>query len=214
MPMELLALFFSAFVVGFSGAMMPGPLLAVGIAETPRHGWKTGPIISVGHAIAEIVVVAVLSLGLVTLAQNLMVTRIISTVGGAALIYMGITMGYSTIRNRVSYDADAGTSKSHNRLAGEGITATISNPYWFVWWATTGLAFLVQSLKFGAVGPVVFYFGHIMSDFVWYTVVSILIWTGRKVIMGAGLRILIICCAVFLLYLGGKFILDGLTGAV
>lgn len=212
--MELVLLFFNSFVVGFSGAMMPGPLLAVGIAETPRHGWQTGPVISVGHAIAEIAVVVVLSLGLVAIAQNPLITKVIGVAGGAALILMGIMMGYDIIRNRVKYDTSSESQKSHHRLAGEGITATLSNPYWFVWWATTGLAFLVKSLHFGAIGPVVFYFGHIMSDFVWYTAVSILIWTGRKMIMGVGLRILILCCAIFLLYLGGKFIHDGLTGAL
>ncbi len=213
--MELFALFFNSFVVGFSGAMMPGPLLAVGIAETPRHGWQTGPIISIGHAIAEIAIVVLLSLGLATLVQgNAVITHVISVVGGVALILMGIVTAYDILKNRVKYEAGQQPGKSHHRLAGEGITATLSNPYWFVWWATTGLAFLVKSLRFGAVGPVIFYFGHILSDFVWYTVVAIIIWSGRKVIMGIGLRILILTCALFLLYLGGKFIHDGITGAL
>ncbi len=32
--------------------------------------------------------------------------------------------------------------------------------------------------------------------------------------MGMGLKILILGCAIFLLYLGGSFIYDGLTGAM
>jgi len=212
--MELLALFFNSFVVGFSGAMMPGPLLTVGIAETPRHGWQTGPIISIGHAIAEVAVVVILSLGLVAVAENQIVTKVIGVVGGSALILMGIMMGYDIIKNRVKYELLTVEKKSSTKLAGEGITATLSNPYWFVWWGTTGLAFLVKSLHFGWIGPVLFYFGHIMSDFVWYSLVSILLWRGRKLIMGTGLRVLILCCALFLLYLGTRFIYDGLSGAL
>ena len=212
--MELLALFFNSFVVGFSGAMMPGPLLTVGIAETPRHGWQTGPIISIGHAIAEIVVVVVLSLGLVAVAENQIVTRVIGTVGGAALILMGSMMGDDIIKSRIKYESITVSKKSSTKLAGEGITATLSNPYWFVWWGTTGLAFLVKSLHFGWIGPVLFYFGHIMSDFVWYSLVSVLLWRGRKLIIGTGLRVLILCCALFLLYLGGKFMYDGISGAL
>ena len=209
--MELLLLFFNSFVVGFSGAMMPGPLLAVGVAETPRHGWQTGPIISIGHAIAEIFVVVVLSLGLAALAQNRIVTAVIGVVGGAALILMGLQMGYEILKRKVNYEIVQQDKKSGHKLAGKGITATLSNPYWFVWWGTTGLAFLVKSLKFGYIGPVVFYFGHNLSDFVWYSVVSVLIWMDKTLIMGRGLQILIVACSIFLVYLGITFIVDGVT---
>lgn len=209
--MELLLLFFNSFVVGFSGAMMPGPLLAVGVAETPRHGWQTGPIISIGHAIAEIFVVVVLSLGLAALAQSRIVTSIIGIVGGAALILMGISMGYDILKRKVNYEIVQQEKKSSHKLAGKGITATLSNPFWFVWWGTTGLAFLVKSLEFGFIGPVVFYFGHILSDFVWYSVVSVLIWMGKTLIMGRGMQILILACSVFLVYLGITFIVDGIA---
>jgi threonine/homoserine/homoserine lactone efflux protein len=209
--MELFLLFFNSFVVGFSGAMMPGPLLAVGVAETPRHGWQTGPIISIGHAIAEIFVVVVLSLGLAALAQSSIVTSIIGIVGGTALILMGISMGYDILKRKVNYEIVQQEKKSSHKLAGKGITATLSNPFWFVWWGTTGLAFLVKSLKFGFIGPVVFYFGHILSDFVWYSVVSVLIWMGKTLIMGRGMQILILACSVFLVYLGITFIVDGIA---
>ena len=169
--MELFLLFFNSFVVGFSGALMPGPLLAVGIAETPRHGWQTGPVISAGHAVAEIFIVVALSLGLAALAQNGTVAAIIGIVGGTALIFMGVQMAYEIIRSKVNYEIVETEKGSSHKLAGKGITATLSNPYWFVWWATTGLAFLVKSLKFGIIGPVVFYLGHIQSEFVWYSVV-------------------------------------------
>lgn len=210
--MELLALFFQSFMVGFSGAMMPGPLLAVDIAETPRHGWQAGPILSTGHAVAEIAVVVVLSFGIAALAQNNTVANVIGVVGGIALILMGGSMGYETLKNRLSYEVDGADKSGSHRLAAKGITATLSNPYWFVWWATTGLAFLLKSQKFGWAGPVVFYFGHIMSDFVWYTAVSLLLWQGKRLLVGPGMKILMALCAAFLIYMGCTFIIDGVSG--
>jgi threonine/homoserine/homoserine lactone efflux protein len=210
--MELLALFFNSFVIGFSGAMMPGPLLAVDIAETPRHGWRTGPVVSVGHAIAEIGVVVVLALGVAAVAQHPTVVRTIGVVGGLALLLMAAMMIYDTLKKRISYDFTATSKPSGLKLAGKGITASLSNPYWFIWWVTIGLALLVQAQEHGWIGPVVFYFGHILSDFVWYSVVSVLLWKGRRLFMGTGLKVLILCCAGFLLYLGGKFMYDGLAG--
>jgi threonine/homoserine/homoserine lactone efflux protein len=210
--MELISLFFLSFGVGFSGAMMPGPLLAVGIAETPRHGWQTGPVISVGHAIAEIGVVVLLALGVAAVAQHPAVTSGISIIGGVALVLMGTAMAIDTLRGRVSYDQQAGKQGGgHRLLIGKGITASLSNPYWFVWWATTGLAFVTKSLEFGFIGPVVFYFGHIMSDFVWFSLVSALLWQGKRLIMGTGLKVLILACAAFLVFLGVSFFLDGIT---
>ena len=189
---------------------MPGPLLAVDIAETPRHGWRTGLILSTGHAIAEIAVVAILSFGFTTLAENTLVIGIIGVVGGLALIIMGGNMAYDVIRNRVDYSVSGEQKSSNRRLAVKGITASLSNPFWFVWWGTTGLAFIIKSLKFGIVGPVAFYFGHILSDFVWYTAVAVLIWRGKSLLAGRGLKILIIVCALFLVCLGIIFITDGL----
>jgi len=212
--MELWSLFISSFIVGFSGALMPGPLLAVDIAETPSKGMRTGPIITGGHAIAELFVVILLSLGLASLADNKTIGNGIGIVGGAMLIFMGIAMLYDLLRSRIKTVSGNVKAKNSGRLAFDGIVASISNPYWFVWWATTGSAFLVKSLKHGIIGPPIFYVGHILSDLVWYSLVSILIWKGRKLIVGTGYKILIAACALFLLYLGGTFIHDGLSGAI
>jgi threonine/homoserine/homoserine lactone efflux protein len=157
-------------------------------------------------------VVAVLMLGVVAVAQKSTVTRIISIVGGIALVSMGIFMAWDTLRNKVSYDSSSLEQKGKSHLlAGKGITATLSNPYWWFWWGTVGLALLVDSQVLGVKGPIVFYFGHIMSDFVWYTAVTVILWQGRKLMMGMGLKVLILACAVFLIYLGVRFFISGIT---
>lgn len=212
--MDLLTLFITSFIVGFSGAMMPGPLLAVGVAEAPRKGAITGPIITGGHAIAELAVVILLSLGLAAVAENKAVAGGIAIIGGAMLIFMGVGMLYELIMKKIEMNQDPASAKKSKRLVLDGIVTSLSNPYWFVWWATTGSAFLVKSLDHGAVGPAVFYVGHIMSDLVWYSLVAYLVWKGRKLMVGKGYKILIGVCGLFLIYLGGSFIYDGVIGSV
>jgi len=207
--MSLLALFFASFGVGFSGALMPGPLLTVDIAESTRRGFWTGPIIVGGHAIAELAVVALLAVGLSEILASDTAFRIIGLLGGAALVLMGGAMMHDIIRKKISFDPDRPGSSS-GLLVGKGITASLSNPYWFVWWATVGSAFLSKSLSHGPAGPVVFYVGHIMSDFVWYTFVSFMISIGKKLLAGKPYYILISLCALFLLYIGVRFIVDAL----
>jgi len=212
--MELATLFITSFIVGFSGAMMPGPLLAVGVAEAPRKGAVTGPIITGGHAIAELAVVILLSLGLAAVAENKTVAGGIAIIGGAMLIFMGVGMLYELIMKKIEMNQDPTTAKKSRRLVLDGILTSLSNPYWFVWWATTGSAFLVKSLDHGAVGPAVFYVGHILSDLVWYSLVAYLVWKGRKLMVGKGYKILIGVCGLFLIYLGGSFIYGGVAGAI
>lgn len=207
--MSLLALFFSSFWVGFSGALMPGPLLTVDIAESTRKGFWAGPILTGGHAVAELVVVIALAVGLSALLASETALKIIGILGGMALILMGGAMMYDIVRRKISFDPDRPGSSS-GLLVGKGITASLSNPYWFVWWATVGSAFLSKSLAHGPAGPVVFYIGHIMSDLVWYTFVSFMISIGKKLLAGKPYYILISLCALFLLYIGVKFIVDAL----
>jgi threonine/homoserine/homoserine lactone efflux protein len=226
--MDITGLFITAFVTGFSGAMMPGPLLAVDIAETPRHGWRTGLVVSTGHAVAEIAVVVLLVAGVAVIAENTMIVRAIGIGGGLGLVGMGILMGLDILRNKVAYEddkthlkggapekkKDGALSGANQRLAGKGLIATLTNPFWFIWWGTTGLSFVVKSVELGVIGPIVFYFGHILSDYTWYTGVSIVVWRGRHIIVGKVFKGLLLFCAAFLLYLGITFIAGGINGTM
>ncbi len=202
-------LFLTSFGVGFSGALMPGPLLTVDIAESTRRGFWTGPILIGGHAIAELIVVIALAVGLSELLASKTAFVIIGLAGGLALLLMGAAMLHDIIRRRITLDPNRPGARS-GLLVGKGITASLSNPYWFVWWATVGSAFLTRSLAHGAAGPVVFYVGHIMSDLVWYSFVSFMIAIGRRLLVGKPYYVLISLCALFLVYMGIKFISDAL----
>ncbi len=188
---------------------MPGPLLTVDIAESTRKGFWAGPILVAGHAIAELAVVIALAVGVLKLLNSDTAFRIIGLIGGLALVLMGGMMLFDIVRKKISFD-DSQPAIGSGLLVGKGITASLSNPYWFVWWATVGSALMTKSLSHGFVGPVVFYFGHILSDLVWYTLVSFLIAAGKKLLAGKPYYILISLCALFLLYIGVTFIVDAL----
>lgn len=83
----------------------------------------------------------------------------------------------------------------------KGILTSLSNPYWFIWWATIGLAYLSLSLKFGIAGAVIFYLSHIMADLVWYTFVSVGVSHSRKFLAGKGYKILLYSCSIMLVFL-------------
>jgi len=197
---------------------MPGPLLVVALARTRGFGARTGVIVTFGHGIVELITVSLLSFGLAALVgREPLVARVIAVVGGIALLWMSLTM-FREIKAGIKALEGVGAmntvSITKSALVKESMIATISNPYWFVWWATVGSALLVASLQAGTIGAPVFYCGHILSDLVWYSVVTILLWQGKNLLAGRRYHFLIGACATFLIWLGGWFIYQGLTGAI
>ncbi|MCP8321996.1 MAG: LysE family transporter, partial [archaeon] len=64
MLLELSILFFSSLIIGYSGALMPGPVLIVTINEATKRGFKSGFYVPIGHALLELILVVLLTLGL------------------------------------------------------------------------------------------------------------------------------------------------------
>jgi threonine/homoserine/homoserine lactone efflux protein len=93
-------------------------------------------------------------------------------------------------------------------LAGALVSAT--NPYWLIWWATVGAAYVATSLELGSLGLATFFGGHILSDLAWFTLVGALVASGRRLLTDRVYRALIFACAVFLAGLGLYFILGGI----
>ena len=67
---EMVEIFFGAMVVGFSGALVPGPMLTLVISSVAEKGFWTSFFIVVGHVILELVVVAAFFLGLLRYLEN------------------------------------------------------------------------------------------------------------------------------------------------
>jgi len=57
-------LFLTDFAVGLSGAMMPGPISTITLAQSVKRGVRAGPLITTGHALMEGLLVVALAFGL------------------------------------------------------------------------------------------------------------------------------------------------------
>lgn len=206
--MTIATLFATAFMVGLSGAMMPGPLLSATIAASARRGWEAGPLIVLGHAVLELLLIIALMAGLSAFLTRAEVTTVIAAVGGSFLIYLGYNMSRDARAGRIQLKTTDDANRSSNDLHPVliGILLSISNPFWSIWWATVGLGYLVLAVPFGTIGVGSFYTGHILSDLLWYTLISVSVAGGQRFLKQSVYSTIIFVCGLFLLGMGGYFL--------
>jgi threonine/homoserine/homoserine lactone efflux protein len=206
---SLFLIFGTAFVVGLSGAIMPGPVLAVAISESARRGFRAGPLLVLGHAIVELPLVVALAWGLSEVLEQSLVAGIIGVIGGLFLL----GMSYALLRQaRQAVSPLEVSSQPHGHvhwLIASGALLSIANPFWLLWWATVGTKLVLWSLAAGTIGVVVFFLGHILSDLGWYSMVSLVIARGKRLMSLRVYRGLLLTCGLFLTGLGVYFVVSG-----
>lgn len=206
MNLALLTIFSTSFIIALSGALMPGPLLTITVSESSRRGALTGPLMIFGHGILELALILALLAGLAPLLVRDDVFIFISLTGGSVLLWMGFSMLRSL--PDLDLEADDTGAKSRN-LVLAGIVLSAVNPYWLIWWASIGLGYIMHSMKFGLVGVVAFFSGHILADLAWYGFVSFGISRGRHLFSNTLYRKLIGGCGLFLITFSCWFFISG-----
>ncbi len=218
MNTNLWLIFSLSFVVALSGALVPGPLLTYTIIktmQTRRRSFLTGVWVIGGHALLESLLITAILLGFSVVLQAPLTIKIIATVGGLFLLYMGLGFVLDVFRNRVPdiFRTEAPETAGNGKLNLSspvlgGLLISMSNPYWWIWWATVGFAFMTQYRLsfFNWPTLLAFVIGHELGDLSWYFTVSTLVSLGRQKINLKLYRLLLILCGVFLaafgIYLG------------
>jgi len=199
--LNLLALIVLGFIVGLSGAVIPGPLLAFVIFDAVRKHRVTGHFIIAGHALWEALVICLILLGLGGLITQY--RAIIYVAGGAVLILMGVLMG------RGGHEVKIESSKVRSSLLG-GIFYTAFNPTQPPWWASAGLALLLQGYELaGSLGIATVTIGHWLADLTYYTFISYMTSRYGKMLTSRQKQISLILAA-FIISLGTYFIINAM----
>lgn len=209
--MTIWAIFISAYLVGFSGALVPGPLLTVTVNESFRRGFRAGPQLITGHALLEVVIVVLIASGLYRLIHNNLVYGIIALFGGLFLAWMGWQMFTGAVKKRVRLDLDASHGNSHLGPLSLGALTSLANPYFIMWWLTVGAVYVAVASNHGIFGLAVFTVGHVLADYTWYSLISAAVGGGRRFFNQSVYRAVVFCCGIFLLVLGFYFIKSGIS---
>lgn len=204
---EIVLFALTSFGVGLSGALVPGPMLTVTISDSVKKGFISGPMIVLGHILVEIAMMVVILAGLGHIIGSQTAAFIIGMFGGLVLIFMGYNIFRSEDTLSSIKTAENGIQKYGSFLG--GIITSLSNPYFFIWWATVGLAFMFKGLEIaGIFGLLAFSIGHWSADLSWYTIISFFSSRGSKFMSDGTYKIVMMVCGVFLVILGIYFIVS------
>jgi threonine/homoserine/homoserine lactone efflux protein len=206
MELALLTIFCTSFLMALSGAIMPGPLLTVAISESTRRGAMTGPLLIFGHGILELALVTLLISGLAPFFIRDDVFIFISYIGGAMLLFMGVSMLRALSGLTL---AQEGKQTQSRNLVLTGVILSAINPYFLIWWGSIGTGYIIHSLKFGILGVIAFFLGHIIADLAWYSFISFGIAKGRHLFNDRVYKKIISGCAIFLILFSGWFFYSG-----
>ena len=212
----LVAIFATSFLVSLTGALSPGPLTTLAVREGMRRGFWAGPALAVGHGAIELALVVALALGLNRLLDEEWLTATIALVGGTFLLWLGAQIIRTAPQQELVIGGQMGDGEPPARaasvlgLAASGVAVSVANPFWILWWATVGTAYIATSLEEGAAGVGVFYGAHFLTDLGWLSVIALTLATGRRIMSRRAYQGVLVACGVFLLGLGGWFLASGL----
>ena len=198
-----------SFVLALSGVLTPGPLLTITISESMRRGFITGPLLILGHGILELALIIAIVNGLGTFLKKGPVMGTVAIIGGPILLWMGWKMVKKTKGVYFSFKERSVEGSKTLHPVWSGILVSLSNPYWSLWWATVGLGYMMTAMEYGLMGLIVFFVGHISADFLWFSLVSYGVSSGRKVLSDKVYQRITMGCGIFLLLFGIWFLMIG-----
>lgn len=207
-----------AFLVALSGAMTPGPLLTYTVyksIEAKKKAFLVGLYVILGHAILEFILILILLGGMGPFISSPQVIIGIGLLGGILLIFLGGSLLRDLKQNKIDFSfleisgdsnsADTNTVKKFSKhpILG-GILISMSNPYWWFWWAVIGLNFMTQfSVSFeNQIEFWGFFLGHELGDFVWYFSISVGLGFTHKFMTKRIYSAILISCSIFMVGFG------------
>lgn len=202
--MEFAVFLAQAAVISLSGVMAPGPMTAVTIGQGNKRA-ESGVFIAIGHALVEVPLVVAIYFGMGSFLKHDPVQAGIGLVGGAFLVFMGISM----IRGAARPVHDSPGSSRSPIIS--GVLLSAGNPYFLIWWISVGAFLVFRASEFGLIGFLVFILVHWLLDLVWYGFLSLASNRGGRFFGNNFQRVVFLVCGCLLIFFSYGFIRDAVS---
>ena len=190
-------------VFGLAAGLMPGPLLALVIQQTLRHGPGEGIKVAAAPLLTDLPIVAAALFALNRLADADGVLGAISLLGAAFLGHLA----YESVTTDLAAHASPATTP---RSLQKGVAANLLNPHPYLFWLTVGAPILWHAWAtspVNAAGFLVAMYGCLVGS---KMLVALLVGRGRTVLTSRAYVLLVRALGIILLVFALLFLRDGL----
>lgn len=193
----------SGVLLGFSAGLAPGPMLALVLAQTLRHGSREGCKVALTPLVTDAPIILVALALASKLAELRPLLGVVSIAGAFFVLYLA----WESFRP-VRQNANAPAERPRSWL--KGIVTNLLNPHPWLFWLTVGAAILAKSLAQGWSVAAAFLFGFYLLLVGSKVMVALLAARSRNLLGGRGYRVAMRMLAVLLALFALLLLREGL----
>ena len=199
----------TGLVFGTSAGFSPGPLLALVLAQTLRHGRREGIKVALSPLVTDLPIILAAVFLLTRLGDAQGVLGAISIAGGFFVLYLGV----ETLRTR---GFDSARPNEAPRSISRGIVVNALSPHPYLFWLSVGAPLMIRSWKSSPPAAVAFlagFYGCLVGSKVFLAAAA---GGSRRVLTGGAYSRVMQVLGALLLVFAVLLIRDGLrmTGIV
>jgi len=139
-------------VLGLSAGFSPGPLFALVLSHTVRHGVREGIKVAVAPLLTDLPIILVSTFLMTRITGSRVPLGVISLLGGFFLIYMS----YETWTARRQ---EPGTGAAGAQSLWKGVLTNALSPHPYLFWLTVGAPTIIRGWEAGPTAAVAFVAG-------------------------------------------------------
>jgi len=189
----------AGLLLGLSAGLSPGPLLALVIAQSARHGFREGMKVAFSPLITDLPIVLVTTVVLARLARSQVALGVISLAGAGFVFYLA----YESLRTA---RLDLADGEAAPRSLRKGATVNALNPHPYLFWLTVGVPTMLKGWADSRLAAVGFILGFYICLIGSKVIVALLVSRARGWLAGRpyvylmrGLGCLLLAFALILL---------------
>jgi threonine/homoserine/homoserine lactone efflux protein len=200
---ERISFLISGIIFGLVAGISPGPLLALVISETLRHGKKEGLLIAIAPLVTDLPIVIVSVLLLAKLSHSHLILGVISIAGGIFIGYLA----YESIMVKASSPNFKTYSLKSLR---KGIITNLLSPHPYLFWIAVGAPTIVKAYHINILSSLSFVCGFYILLVGSKIITALLVDKSRDILRSRGYLYTIKALGFVLFVMAIFFVRDGL----